>query len=96
MRRVEVRCCCSPLKLLGTLPMPENATRFNFVVMPPASMMAPPLGRYMRAQKAPAYQYLTLEFSEWFAGSMSGYALKADGVPIETLRRIPGFIEAKE
>lgn len=95
MRRVEVRCCCSPMKLLGTLPFPDAAQSFDYTVMQPAtSDYAKVAAHGVRCQK------ITLHLVDWCAPNGKfhmvpmGKALKADGVAIETLRRIPGFIEA--
>ena len=98
MTRVEVRCCCAPAKLLGTLPIPsaQYSPSFTFVVMKSRSFdYRRPSGPWAAWPRT-----ITLDLRLWSApnaqGEMvQGFALKADGVPIETLRLIPGFIEAK-
>lgn len=97
MRRVEVRCCCSPLKLLGTLPLPDKVQAHTYAVMQPKTT------DFLRvAARGVRPQTVTLQLVQWAAPDgkfrmvPQGYALKADGIPIEVLRRIPGFIEADE
>lgn len=105
MRRMDVRCCCTPNKLLGTLPVPEAAFREGIDKIDFVVVGAPRLG-------LPSSR-ITMEISEWqqreivdpyLADSLfspvprvtdGGVALKHENVTLETLRRIPGFIEAK-
>lgn len=105
MRRMEVRCCCTPNKLLGTLPVTDRVFNGN-----EQSMEFPLMG--VPSQGLP-YSRITLDVAEWvesriigplgdllvqlpmdYGLSRSGVALKHEGVTLETLRRIPGFIEA--
>lgn len=99
MRRVEVRCCCNAAKLLGTLPLPDNARTWAFPVMRESN------ANFVRAAaRGPLVDKVILELAPWRDELIDpvtqrftvigGEALKADGIPIETLRRIPGFIEA--
>lgn len=94
MRRVEVRCCCSPTKLLGTLPFPECAIEFAYPLVQPKTT------DFLRAaRRSVPFEKVTLSLSTWRGFDadgkpIGGQALKADGIPIETLRRVPGFIEA--
>lgn len=89
MRRVEVRCCCVPSKLLGSLPVMDRdlvlGRRIEFVV----------LQRFGE----PRLPRVSLEIATWESGVgrvelAGGLAIKSNDVPIEVLRRIPGFIEA--
>jgi hypothetical protein len=100
MKRMEVRCCCSPRKLLGTLPVPDltdAGTSVEFSVMQPRVNFNH--WRDESVTRAPANRHLTLQAENFQASDgdqmVAGIALKAEGVPVETLRRIPGFIEAK-
>ncbi len=100
MRRVEVRCCCSAAKLLGTLPLPDHVYSWAFPVMQERN------ANFSRAAaRGLQIDKVVLELVRWKHDVMDGdattprtiaggEALKADGIPIETLRRIPGFIEA--
>lgn len=98
MRRVEVRCCCQPARLLGTLPIPDNAQSWSYPVCK-ASRVTSPQALLRAASAGAKPETLTLELQKFAVivdgRSVTGIALKADGVPLEKLRRIPGFIEAK-
>lgn len=100
MKRMEVRCCCTPKKLLGTLPVPDltsEGTSVDFALMQPRINFNHWRGE--KAARASANRRLTLQAQSFQAVEgetmLAGIALKAEGVPIETLRLIPGFIEAK-
>jgi hypothetical protein len=98
VRRVEVRCCCNASQLLGTLPFPDRADEFIYPLVQPKTT------DFLRAaRRGVRSETLTLRLHPWKDSRMEfdgtrviteGVALKADGIPIETLRRIPGFIEA--
>jgi hypothetical protein len=100
MRRVEVRCCCDANKLMGTLPMPDGHDSWAFPLMRESNA-----NFAAAAARSCAYDKVVLNLLRWKhhvadpeSGAIrtvaAGVALKADGIPIETLRRIPGFIEA--
>lgn len=95
MRRLEVRCCCEPSRLLGTLPVMDSHVQrhqITFPVMKPRRAFDP-------AAVAPLNHRppnITLEVRDLFMlCTPLTRAIKADGVSIETLRLIPGFIEEK-
>lgn len=99
MKRIEVRCCCSPRKLLGSLPVPDSTKpgdTVRLVVMKPRTY-APPTGHYNRPRNDDPYIHLPIETFADMSGAHPKYgiAVKAEGVAIETLRLIPGFIEEK-
>jgi hypothetical protein len=87
MKRLDVRCCCNPGLLLGTLPAPsrEDATEVTFAV---------------RRARDGAPQYVTLTVAKvaepWGVDFLPRYSLayKDNGLPIETLRLTEGFEEA--
>lgn len=111
MIRLNVRCCCVPVKVLGTLPVFEKDARagalVRFPVMQPRVHVPTPedLARPMRNPPQIEFfvsRYAEIERVSWSEASLflrervthSELALKHDGITIETLRRIPGFIEA--
>lgn len=98
MRRVEVRCCCQPARLLGTLPMPDRQPSWTYPVCK-APRATTPQALLRAASSGAKPETLTLELHKFElivdGRPATGIALKADGVPLEKLRRIPGFIEAK-
>lgn len=86
------------MKLLGTLPLPDNASSWSYpVCKAPRATTPQALLRASTAGLKPEMVTLELtEFSMPVDGRLvRGWALKADHLPIEKLRRIPGFIEAK-
>lgn len=97
---MDVRCCCRPEKMLGSLPV-MDAVRVGdlvrFVVMKPAMRMADFHWRAAALPTANDIRHVQMEVLDWSDPKTrdAGVAIKADGVDIETLRRIPGFIEAK-
>jgi hypothetical protein len=104
MTLTEVRCCCDPLKLLGYLPSPpDGGAHADFTLAPVFQSPAPgprPVTEYLPG----GHVRLSLcEFAipdpEYTPGSMfgmyiRGLAYRADGVELETLQRIPGFLTA--
>lgn len=97
LMRYEVRCCCQPQKLLGWLEAPERATTVSYMIR-----RALILDDEANAIDGPAaIEHIELPITEIYFGSICDLeskryrAIKAEGTPIETLRRIPGFIEAE-
>lgn len=80
MNRLEVRCCCDASKLLGTLPAPSGDAWEKVFAVPSSTLFG--------SLSLPIGQYRPSVDGDWVR------AYKADGVSIETLRKIPGFIEA--
>lgn len=98
MKRLDIRCCCEPAKLLGSVPVPDSASAgqaVKFVVMRPRVRTAD--ASSLRFTAAPREIVLKVEAFTAFgdAHPKFGVAVMADGVDVETLRRIPGFIEEK-
>lgn len=77
-RFYEVRCCCEPQILLGWLPGPD-ARQITYPLLP------------MTRRNISSINLPVDTFND---GRRHYKAIKADGVPLETLRKIPGFIEA--
>lgn len=105
MKRMEVRCCCQATKVLGTVPVPEALLKQRLVVLPlmgvpgqglPYSKLEFEVATWMeiRVDLDVAPHLRDLETGVGYIRE-SGLALKHEGVTVETLRRIPGFIEAK-
>jgi len=97
LRRVEVRCCCRPEKLLGWLPVDEArifvGSRVKFLIAPARTFKE--LG--LESVSGFEVEVLTLPILEAvMPGELVGHpALKSEETPIEVLRRIPGFVENK-
>jgi hypothetical protein len=112
---MEVRCCCTPNKLLGTLPVSKDAIARGTVWF----AVTPQVDSWLNT---PAYDpvfiddIVSFEIATWqklvpgirlaideddepdiSVGFIveTGLALKHENIDIETLRRIPGFIEEK-
>lgn len=100
VRRVEVRCCCRPDTLLGWLPVRDDqvweGSRVRFEVKPATV-------EYHASEHGPvdvvrhARQVVTLPIAWWSSGILfDGHlALKSEETPLETLRQIRGFVEAR-
>ncbi len=93
MKRVEVRCCCTPRKLLGTLPVGDAELSVGATIMfgrVPLKLKrwSERVGEVVEIDGPSLFEFATREIA-------GGVAFKADGLPIEILRTIPEFIEAK-
>lgn len=94
--KLEVRCCCDVMKLMGWIPVPYQVHE-----LPPTIRL--PLLATMSVGAIPPvttrHGVIDLFVGRFAYGSGrrtlgAERALKADGIPIETLRLIQGFIEA--
>jgi len=96
MRRVEVRCCCRPEKLLGWLPVDEArifvGSRVKFLIAPARTFKE--LG--LEGVAGFEVEVLTLPIL-WAIMPLeeNRLALKSEDTPVEVLRRISGFVENK-
>lgn len=97
---MEVRCFRDANKLLGSLPVRDDlrgGQQMAFVVMKPARRTVEDM-KASHERSSPT-KWLYLQAKSWHAqkhGQLvhQGVALNADGVLLQTLRLIPGFIEA--
>jgi hypothetical protein len=99
-RRLEVRCCCDPAKLLGSVPIPDSVdvcvgSVVTFVTTRAGWRLDPATGR---PDHIPAEQ-LRLEIALWehwveFGDHRSGLALRSDDTLLERLQQIPGWEDA--
>lgn len=89
--RLEVRCCCQPQKLLGTVEVPDNACAFSPVVWKCISVEDT-----FSIKPTTAIETIRLHVHYYRPKSTGGsyLAVKAEGVGLETLRKIPTFEEA--
>lgn len=103
MARILVRCCCTPVRVYGSLEVPDNLLRARAVV---PFVLRQPAPCAWEAVDSTATERLHLEvaqFAEPGGTGMDPYrrslALKYDGdhltpaQKLETLRRIEGFEE---
>ena len=78
--QIEVRCCCTPSKLLGWIELETLDTpRVCFPV------------RNSVENIWPMFVPVVLEFTAWRENGREGHAFKADGIPLDMLKRIPCF-----
>lgn len=91
MTRLEVRCCCQPRRLLGWLEVPDPGA--PSVVVPVVSLNSVDGSPVQRPE--PSFSTFTLPLANLRdeVGHMRR-AVKAEGMSIETLRSVPGFVEA--
>jgi hypothetical protein len=96
--RLEVRCCCQPEKLLGSLPVPDGVREGQTLVY-----------AYLDCQQN-GHGKITFKVARWVLDHVRdldvpgvhgfeldreyGLALKHEGVTLATLRKIRGFVEA--
>jgi hypothetical protein len=84
--KLEVRCCCQPQKLLGWLEVPDpNARRVMF-------RLSARFG-YCDPGSPPSVVQFDIATIH-FADGRHYRAVKAEGAPLELLRRIRSFREA--
>lgn len=100
-RRLAVRCCCDPARLLGYLQVPDNVEVrdgeiVGFVAKPEASVEAALEDAWVVTLRVDltiaTWSRPVRRFGEWW--DHSDLAWKSNDTPIETLRRLPGFVEA--
>lgn len=96
--RLNVRCCCEPERILGTLPVPMEAARRGFFQV---ARRASPVFT-MRVGKRPGPGSVTtlrgaetILIKPFAAGprAPTELAVYSDELPIEFWREIPGFVE---
>lgn len=83
MREIEVRCCCTPQKLRGWLRVSDHMVQVGRRVFFPLA----------EATRTFRVGSVDLEVAIFWDGHQHYPALKNEGMPMETLRRIPGFRE---
>jgi hypothetical protein len=92
--KLEVRCCCTPLKLLGWLEWPDDGRRsMRFLLLRT-------MAEFEWDNDQVKIDAIELEVSSYYsvygrAAPTSYKAVKDEGLPIEVLRRVPGFTENK-
>jgi hypothetical protein len=86
MTRLEVRCCCQPRKVLGWLEVPEHQVREGNSVR----FTIPPTWRPERVLLADTIALPVATITEY---GRDWLAFKAEGAPVERLRKLPGFME---
>lgn len=93
--RMNVRCCCQPQKVLGTLEVPRlNAD--HFVVQERLSCSALfSLNTDSISKAVPTHEIKVRVFHDYSSGYHER-AIYSDDRPLEFWRKIPGFIEAAE
>lgn len=102
---MEIRCCCTPGKLLGSVPVRDGTLvgdRVKFWVAKPSVRFDPKAFKSTHTET----ESVILEVAEVDASVQdqirgarvrlsSSVALKSGGYPLDVLSRIPGFIPAE-
>jgi hypothetical protein len=92
--RLEVRCCCQPTKLFGTLPVPTGAIErgcFDVVVANTT--------RWWEADdpSASAFEKHSVQIRKFQTiGGITRLAIYSEDRPIEFWRKLPGFQEKRK
>lgn len=91
--RMEVRCCCQPQKLLGTVEV-RNGTVAEQAVYFGLMVDWSPYAIKDETVVPPTVRSLTLYTDIWTDDNGERHvAVKAEGVGLDVLRRIPSFEE---
>lgn len=95
MIRLEVRCCCEAQKLYGYLQVPalrpgQHSVTFRWYDQPGFATIVDALN----GVPAPRVRTVQLPLSEIVVDGDHYMAIKSDGVPLEELRKIPGFVDS--
>jgi hypothetical protein len=106
MPRLNVRCCCQPQKILGTLDVPEWAVKDgHFTVLPSRSpgSLSFDANRTIRPSRVDrveireivlgAHSSLAERLSRVPLPPMREFAVYSEERPIEFWRKVPGFRE---
>ena len=88
--RREVRCCCQPNKLLGWLDVREDADHIMFMISPEPKRVPRMIDH---TQETMQVERVVLDVARLRRPEGDIIAIKDNGLSIDKLRRIPGFIE---
>ena len=91
MRRLEVRCCCQPQKVLGSLPVPADVDSRTSLTYPKISTM--PIGWFRAGDLRIETRHLPVAWIRVSGEASPRLAIKAEGMTIEELRELHGFQE---
>jgi hypothetical protein len=101
MTLMEVRCCCRPEKLLGYLPAPHDGQTHGIFAARLTLQPRDPMQPIAALVDFEQVRMDVLPFAMPDSDSMltppswrTSMAYRADGVDLDTLLRIPGFMKA--
>ena len=93
--KYEVRCCCDPTKILGSLEMPERPTgKFRIAIRQSGSFQRDDLTVETVELEVAEVAFAIVDDPYSEARIERWKAIKDNHAPIEALRKIPGFVEA--
>lgn len=93
MKRLNVRCCCQPMKILGTLPWDETSHAFEFPLIGGGALTLPVCAIQHHAINVPEIAMDDIHPDVAALMLTREPAYKAEGVPLDQLRMIPEFQE---
>lgn len=99
--RLEVRCCCDPGRLLGTLEVPRfklfAGAELHYVIKPHMRILRLVEGRGFEAELTD-HQHLTLKVLPFDPGADGDnyLAVNSNDVDVALIRQVPGFIERSQ
>lgn len=86
---INVRCCCQPQKVLGTLPRSPDARPGTGARLAMMCQFVPPDLRTDQGTARLAPKQFFLPYAEF--GPQRELAIKAESITLEELRLLPGF-----
>lgn len=95
--RLQVRCCCTPQKVLGTLPAPEGRHRERTFLLAGGGLLRLEVRYYCERTQA-SEELLRRAADPVVAaylrqGNVNERAYYSEDTPLEVLRQIPEFLE---
>jgi hypothetical protein len=96
--RLQVRCCCTPTKVLGSLPAPEGQDKYRTFQLRGGGELLLMLRNY--CQRTQVTDELLARAADPVVAAylqqvnVSEPAYYSEDTPLEVLRRIPEFLEA--
>lgn len=95
--RMNVRCCCQPQKILGTMDVPYEFSDRFFVMEKLEPMPVRSARGIVMSPISARHEIEIRDFVDYSTGERAvERAVYSGDRPVEFWRKIPGFVEAKE
>lgn len=93
--RLNVRCCCQPTKILGTMEVSSRAFECKRILIAPPLPLVSQSARSSEAQEVPTPAEVSIRRIELGGGNRE-WAIYTEDRGIEFWRRIPSFREGDQ